>query len=230
MRAGLAGSVASYLFSHSLAIGAGASGAIFGIMGALAAFFAIQRDVLGTMGQRNLTAVLVLAGLNLLYGLLTPGIDNWAHLGGVIGGVVLGLGLAPHLIVMMSPLGFPERLKNVSPISKRWWVIPVALLVLAAGVWLGTETLPDNTYTHLYRSEMYQRQNKLDLALQEVNYALEVDQMSGDAYLRRGLVYIEIGDSVNARADFLNAFKYGGAQTKSDALDLLHLMDSGQLQ
>lgn len=82
---GITGSLFSYLFSPN--ISAGASGAIFGLLGAIVAY-----------GWKNpffwrsglITNLLIVLGINILFGVLAPGIDNYAHLGGLLGGVVLG--------------------------------------------------------------------------------------------------------------------------------------------
>ena len=81
---GLAGSL-GVLFLSNPGVGVvGASGAIFGLMGA---FLVIQRRLGG-----NATQLLVLVGINLVIGFL-PGLNvSWqAHVGGLIGGAVLGL-------------------------------------------------------------------------------------------------------------------------------------------
>ena len=93
--AGLSGSLASYTF-NPVVIGAGASGAIFGVLGALTAFFLIRRDVLGNVGRQYLSALGLIGGINLFFGFIIPGIDNWAHLGGLVGGFLLGLALSPR--------------------------------------------------------------------------------------------------------------------------------------
>ena len=172
--AGLAGSVASYLF-NSIAIAAGASGAIFGVLGALAAFFVAQRELFGRMAQRNLIGLLVLASINLVYGLATPGIDNWAHMGGFAAGFVLGLALAPRYRLLRSPFGTPMGLKDVSSLFKRWWVAPVAASLLVLGTWAGSATLPDNSYTHVYRAERLFEQQDFDLAREEIGKAFPLD-------------------------------------------------------
>lgn len=78
---GISGTLASFLFSS--AISAGASGAIFGLFGALLYFSKRNANVFGhTMGPGLITALLV----NLLLGFIIPGIDNYAHIGGLIGG------------------------------------------------------------------------------------------------------------------------------------------------
>ncbi len=90
---GLFGSLASFAFNP--VISAGASGAIFGIIGAMAAFFLRNRQTLGQMGRDQLRSLLVLIGFNLFLGTAVSGIDNWGHIGGLISGIVLGLLLAP---------------------------------------------------------------------------------------------------------------------------------------
>ena len=64
----------------------GASGAIFGLMGALAYFGYYYRVYFGNVLKSQL---LPLIGINLLLGFMLDGIDNFAHIGGVIGGVMI---------------------------------------------------------------------------------------------------------------------------------------------
>lgn len=81
---GFAGSVGVLLLSDPLTPVVGASGAIFGLMGA---FLVIQRRLGGDAKQ-----LLVLVGINLVIGFI-PGMNiAWqAHLGGLIGGAIVGL-------------------------------------------------------------------------------------------------------------------------------------------
>lgn len=79
--AGLWGSVASFLFSPN--ISAGASGAIFGLFGALLYFGRREPKIFARgLGSGILVALVV----NLVFGLLNPRIDNYAHVGGLLGG------------------------------------------------------------------------------------------------------------------------------------------------
>jgi hypothetical protein len=87
--AGIAGSVTSFLW-HPVVNGAGASGAIFGVLGALLAFFlrgeeGVPKSVL--RAQRNSAALYI--AYSLLNG-ARMGIDNAAHLGGLLAGMLLG--------------------------------------------------------------------------------------------------------------------------------------------
>lgn len=85
---GLTGAAASLTFNSGFGIAAGASGAVFGILGAWIAFFIRHRD--SAMAQGHLQQLLMLVGLNLAFGFVIGGIDNLAHLGGLAGGVLLG--------------------------------------------------------------------------------------------------------------------------------------------
>lgn len=78
---GVYGVLASFLFSDG--VSAGASGAIFGLFGALLFFGLIQKRF---NVRIDLKQILVLVVFNLGYGLLIPGIDNYAHIGGLVGG------------------------------------------------------------------------------------------------------------------------------------------------
>ena len=173
--AGLSGSVASYLF-NSMSIAAGASGAIFGIVGALTAFFVAEREIFGKMAQRNLIGLLILASISLVHGLTTPGIDNWAHMGGFAAGFVLGLALAPQYRLRRSSLGLPIGLRDASSLLKRWWVAPIAVALLLLGTLAGSAKVPDNSYSHIYRAERLFERQDLDQARDEIRKAFPLDR------------------------------------------------------
>ena len=134
--AGLAGSITSYAFNLSSAphaIGVGASGAVFGILGALTAFFLSNRNLLGEMGRQTLVGLLLLAAVNLVVGFIMPGIDNFAHIGGFTGGLLLGMAYSPRYRPVYDLMGWPERLQDANPMFRRLWVLPVAVAILVGG-------------------------------------------------------------------------------------------------
>lgn len=91
---GLAGSLAS-LWWHPMAVGVGASGAIFGLAGALIAALYFGRLPIPKEALRGtLKSLLSFAGYNLLFGAVVPGIDNLAHIGGFLTGLAVGAALA----------------------------------------------------------------------------------------------------------------------------------------
>lgn len=86
---GVSGSILSITFSSNT-VSAGASGAIFGLMGALLYFGFFYRNYLGSVIKSQIIPIII---LNLVIGFSTPGIDNAAHIGGLIGGILTSLAL-----------------------------------------------------------------------------------------------------------------------------------------
>ncbi len=77
----LGGAVASFMFSFLCTASVGASGAIFGLMGALV--------VAGQRLRYDITQVLVLLAINVVIGFFAPNVDWRAHLGGLVTGAVV---------------------------------------------------------------------------------------------------------------------------------------------
>lgn len=85
---GLAGSVLSIFFSNSYSVGA--SGAIFGLLGSLIYFGYHYRVYLDSVIKSQIIPLII---FNLMLGFTLRGIDNWAHIGGLIGGVFSTMGV-----------------------------------------------------------------------------------------------------------------------------------------
>jgi rhomboid protease GluP len=129
--AGLAGSMASYLFNPD-ALSVGASGAIFGLLGALAARIFSARSVLGRDATKmQFGQIGSMIAINLLFGFTVQGIDNAAHIGGLVLGGLVGLVLAPqYRRVHTHELGAPPRSAN----DRTAWVqVAMIAVVLVAG-------------------------------------------------------------------------------------------------
>jgi len=95
---GLAGSLAS-LWWHPMAVGVGASGAIFGLAGALiAALYLGHLPIPKQAVQGTLKSLLMFAGYNLFFGAAIKVVDNSAHIGGLLAGLSVGAVLAKHLM------------------------------------------------------------------------------------------------------------------------------------
>ncbi len=91
--AGLGGSILSYLqmlysgeYLTKPIVAAGASGAVFGIIGGLFYVVIRHRGRYETITWKGLVFMIV---LELYYGIKTPGIDNWGHVGGLAAGFAL---------------------------------------------------------------------------------------------------------------------------------------------
>ena len=85
---GIVGSLFSNVFMTTNTISIGASGAIFGLFGALAYFAYNYRAILGNFLKGSIIPVLV---INLCLGLFISGIDVYAHIGGLIAGVLTSM-------------------------------------------------------------------------------------------------------------------------------------------
>jgi rhomboid protease GluP len=97
---GLAGSLASVLTGPGPSVGA--SGAICGLMGAVVLILYRYRRVYHV---RDKEIALVLAGwaaYTIVIGAIEPRIDNWAHLGGLLGGAVVASGIRPRALLATS--------------------------------------------------------------------------------------------------------------------------------
>lgn len=100
---GIMGNVMSAIQSPNPAVGA--SGAIFGLVGAYYTFLSRNQDLFGSTADMQKGALIETIGINLLLGQVNPMIDNWGHIGGFIGGVGMAWLIGPKLYVARIPLG-----------------------------------------------------------------------------------------------------------------------------
>jgi len=92
--AGILASLSSIAWDPSLS-SVGASGAIFGVFGAFLAFLSRQRrQIPAVIVRKHWISTLAFVLFNLVNGAIQPGIDNAAHVGGLLCGLVLGYILA----------------------------------------------------------------------------------------------------------------------------------------
>jgi rhomboid protease GluP len=92
--AGVLGNIVS-LYVHPLSVGAGASGAIFGVYGAFLGFLLIRRSFIPKMAMAQMVrSAAIFLGINLFYGMASRTTDLSAHVGGLVTGFLLGCFLA----------------------------------------------------------------------------------------------------------------------------------------
>lgn len=124
---GFAGNILSMLLSESASLGS--STAIFGILGAEGVFVYQHRAILGERAKQALQQILQVAVINLLIG-LSPGIDNWGHVGGLLGGVAFTWLAGP--VLQFSGLPPFQRIEDVRSPSTVTLVFGALTLLLAA--------------------------------------------------------------------------------------------------
>lgn len=171
---GLCGCIVSVAWNPEV-VGAGASGAVFGVGGALLGFLLLRRNSIPApvlVPLRN--SMFTFIGYNVVFGFVVPGIDNAAHLGGLAAGIGCGLLLSHPL----SQVG----------VSRRWLrnaILLVAGVVVPAGVfWLLPEPPADFQAERRRLSEMEQRlgtqyndliRRSRDKTLSDAEFAGEVE-------------------------------------------------------
>ena len=118
---GFAGATASYLLTAAPSLGA--STATFGLLAAYGVLGFRNQKVFGKQSQYIVKNVIQVALINLALG-LTPGIDNWGHLGGALGGFVLAWFGGPKLSFEVK--GLELHLKN----ERTWYEFAFAWVLV----------------------------------------------------------------------------------------------------
>jgi len=124
--AGFAGFVLSFLLTAAPSLGA--STAIFGLLAAQGVFVYRNQRIFGPRAGAVLRSILNIAVINFIIG-LSPGIDNWGHFGGLLGGALFAWFAAP-----VYELGGKEpefHLVNTRPASNTIMAALVTLLIFA---------------------------------------------------------------------------------------------------
>lgn len=179
---GITGAIVSLAW-HPFAVSAGASGAVFGLAGALIVTFRFghvpfpRRHIQITLGS-----LLAFAGYNLFFGFITPGIGNAAHVGGLLAGLVLGF-LLPR-------------------IEWRSTVI-ITLIAIAAGCALLARTR--GYVVHEERGRMALASGKTDIAVDELNKAILKKPTAAEAYFLLGQTYMKKTQFVQAETAYRRA-------------------------
>lgn len=120
------GNVASFLFSTGYSVGA--STAVFGLLGAEAIFLYQNRKLFAGQFGRAIQNVIFIAAINLFLG-LQPGIDNWGHIGGLLGGLMFTWFAGP----MWEVEGIAPALRLVDARPSREVIVGAATVVLIFG-------------------------------------------------------------------------------------------------
>lgn len=118
--------IASFYFAPQ-EISVGASGAIFGLVGAYSIFIFAHRRAFRHGGIPALAWLVFIIGLNLGIGLIIPNVDNYAHVGGFVSGCLLGWFFAPFYVLQTGE--GKAVMTDVHSLARRW---PLALLTIAA--------------------------------------------------------------------------------------------------
>jgi rhomboid protease GluP len=223
---GIGSSLASIAWNPGV-LSVGASGAIFGIAGALIASFylgefSLPRAALSGM----LRSILVFVGYNLFFGAVIARTDNAAHIGGLVMGLILGA-----LIAKVAPVheDIPRRVAVL---------LAGAVIVLGCGVWLGrsraylvhgqngvahltagnadqaikelqksAKQRPDFVPTHQALARAYIVKRDFPSAVTELKRVIVLSPKNETAYYQLGLIYLEEKQPAQAEDAFTQLLK-----------------------
>jgi rhomboid protease GluP len=218
---GIAASLTSVWWSPG-GVSAGASGAIFGVAGALiASYYLGDFSLPQTVVKASLRSVVTFAGYNLVFGMMSGRIDNSAHIGGLISGLALGAVIA-----------------KVAPETENWgsrlMVSVLGLgLVVGATVWLqrakvfeihtrngevafgdrkydesikefqeAVKARPNDVSAKLRLANAYTANKQFDKSIAELRRALLLDPKNESIAYEVGAVYVDAEQNDNAKQEF----------------------------
>jgi len=184
---GVTSSLASVVW-HPRTPSAGASGAIFGIAGALIASFYLGEFSLPRAAVKGtLRSVVTFAGYNLVFGAMMGRTDNAAHVGGLVSGLILGA-----LIARVAP--DPEApLRRIVVLA-----LPLVLIVGGTGWWLHSR----DYIRHMQRGVGLLAEGKTDQAVNEFQTVIGQRSDYAAAHFALARAYAIKGDLAHAEAEF----------------------------
>ncbi|MDD3839404.1 MAG: rhomboid family intramembrane serine protease [Clostridia bacterium] len=221
MIAGIGGSLLSFAFTENMS--AGASGAIFGLMGALIYFGINKKEVFRRIFGINLYLII---GINLFIGFTTSGIDNFGHIGGLLAGFFAaaavglkdekGINLKKVVFILVTFIilwgtfmfGLNQNSYHIA--------LEQAVENYEAGDLEQAEKYaksilkddPQNLRAKYVLGVTYYAQGNPKTAKTELLEIIQIDQQYAPAYYTLGWIYIDEGDVQKAKQSFENALKY----------------------
>ena len=125
---GLLGTAASLAMSPDNVWRAGASGAVFGVYGSVIGYLLRQKQgVPGAVLKPMIKSTLLFALYNLIFGAIVPHIDNMAHIGGFVGGILLG---------WVAALPLDRDVRRRATWSRFMQAVAVLVVVFGPAAWL----------------------------------------------------------------------------------------------
>jgi membrane associated rhomboid family serine protease/Tfp pilus assembly protein PilF len=214
---GIAGSITS-LGWHPAAVSAGASGAIFGLAGALlVAFWFARLPLSKSLITWNSISLVVFAVYTLAYGMVTGKMDNAAHIGGLLAGVIFGVTIVlsnqgaaadDHdtekelplhtaaavvltLAIAVAGAVIGRRERYIVPLERGRAALrlnnPTAAL---AELRRASAMRPTLAEPHIVLGEAYLRSNNPRLADVQLNEAVRLEPKTADAWRELGFLYL----------------------------------------
>lgn len=207
------------------AFSVGASGAIFGLAGALiASFYLGEFSLPRTAIKGTLISLLFFAGFNLFFGML-PGIDNAAHIGGLVTGLILGAliaKLAPHegtsrvgvialvvFAVVAAGLGVRQWRSGPMRTALAFQALSGSDGDPAARLKMIVEQNPNLVPARFALAQAYFEQQKFQQAETEFKKVVELQPKNARARFDLGMTYLSLNRPEDAKAAFNGMLQLG---------------------
>lgn len=197
--AGIFGSLGSFVFSSSVAVGA--SGAIFGLMGAYLYLYVSKPNVFNRGFLKNLLGII---GINLVFGIIVPNIDNWAHIWGLIGGFIISwaLGVRDEKIL----------------IPKRLWAQTLIVVIISTSLFTGIKLTQSSSEFYLYKGEQYLQENNINEAELQFTNGLSTNEHAQIFHYYLGQINLVKNDTEKAVYHFQKAVEIAPGFTEASEI------------
>jgi rhomboid protease GluP len=229
--AGMGSSALSMSLSRNIA--AGASGAIFGIAGAMLVAGYLHRELIPPRWGRALgRGILPFIVINLIFGFSVRGIDNWGHLGGLLSGMALAALIPPPahdaapqfgearpsqavivLPVIVVALGMASTAQHYASSRDVTRLLREGMRFRSAHqdakalerFQAAAQRSPRDERPHVMMGALYLREQQFDKAIQEYSEAVRLNPDAPEAQLALGVAYRMKGDLGKAQQAFESA-------------------------
>ena len=156
--------------------------------------------------QGTMRSLLTFVGYNLLFG-LSPGIDNSAHIGGLVAGLAMGTALSKHILVPL--LADPNYVATQQIQSAKAALQRGQAQQAISQLQEAIKQQPNSAEAHYLLGKAYLTQGKADPAINAFQEALRLNPKYGEADLGLGAAYLSKGMKQEADEAFKKAAELG---------------------
>ncbi len=181
---GIFGGLGSFIFSD--AVSAGASGAIFGLIGSYL-YFGIKKPLI--FSARYGMNLIVLLVINIIFGLSSGNIDNFAHFGGLLGGFLTSWSLGL------------KKEKTFSP--KKLFAQGLIILIMISLLFTGVQKHQSSWEYNFHIGIKYLQEEDFENAKSQFEIGIEKNKNISELYFYIALIHYYEGD-FNLAIDYLN--------------------------
>lgn len=169
----LTGGLLSLAMHSEPIVSGGASGAIFGVFGALAAYLIRRRSEIPAPVFKMLAEDLKSFALGAVALILIAWVNNWAHLGGALGGFLFGLAAAP-------PVCSPRRSRII---CRNFIVLLFLIPLVAVPAWFGVKNAKASPF-YAFVAQYGELEEQLFQSRRELADGRDAEEITDEEYLK----------------------------------------------